>query len=132
MVREECVCIRGHSGGKFGNFGLYNFVGVFYDASMSRNKKEQKLLGLEEMCSVLCQIQEVDHMKSFLEEILTPAERKDLALRWQLMQMLEDGIRQRQIAAELGISLCKITRGAKILKKTQSISKRYLEARRKK
>lgn len=65
-------------------------------------------------------------MNQFLEEILTPAEQKDLALRWQLMEMLEAGVPQRQIAAELGISLCKITRGAKILKAKNSISQHYL------
>ncbi len=94
---------------------------------MSRSKKEQKLAGLEGMCSVLCEIQEAEEMRYFLLEILTPSEQKDLALRWELMKMLHEGIPQRRIAAELGISLCKITRGAKILKKTQSVSKRYLE-----
>jgi TrpR family transcriptional regulator, trp operon repressor len=69
-------------------------------------------------------------MRHFLEEILTPAERKDLALRWKLMEMLQEGIPQRKIASELGISLCKITRGAKILKDGRSVSKCYLEPRR--
>ena len=69
-------------------------------------------------------------MHHFLEEILTPAECKDLALRWKLMEMLQEGIPQRKIASELGISLCKITRGAKILKNSRSVSKRYLESRR--
>ena len=88
--------------------------------------------GFDDICGVLCRIRQSEPMKHFLEEILTPAERKDLALRWQLMQMLRDGVPQRQIASELGISLCKITRGAKILKNTESVSKRYLESRRKK
>ena len=111
---------------------LYNFVDVFYDASMSRNDTTPDMSGFDEVCGILCRIRQSGQMKCFLEEILTPAERKDLALRWQLMQMLQEGIPQRQIAAELGISLCKITRGAKILKNTQSVSKRYLESRRKK
>ena len=99
---------------------------------MSRNDNEAKLSGFDEICSVLCEIQDSEQMKYFLDEILTPAERDDLALRWQLMEMLQDGIPQRHIASELGISLCKITRGAKILKNDQSISKRYLESRREK
>ncbi len=99
---------------------------------MSRNETTQSKSGIEEICEVLCKIRNADEMCRFLEEILTPAERKDLALRWQLMQMLQDGVPQRKIAAELGISLCKITRGAKILKDSRSISKRYLEPRRKK
>lgn len=95
---------------------------------MSRNKKESELSCIDDLCSVLCDIRQPEQMKSFLDEILTPAERKDLALRWRLMQMLQQGVPQRQIAARLGISLCKITRGAKILKNNQSISKKYLIA----
>lgn len=83
---------------------------------------------IDDLCRVLCDIGQLDPMKSFLEEILTPAERKDLALRWQLMKMLEEGTPQREIASRLGISLCKITRGAKILKNSKSISKQYLIA----
>lgn len=109
---------------------LYNEGCLFYDASMSRNDTKQNMSGFEAMCEVLCRIRQPEQMQRFLEEILTPAERKDLALRWQLMEMLQDGIPQRKIASDLGISLCKITRGAKILKDTASVSKCYLESRR--
>jgi len=97
---------------------------------MSRNNTEPKKSGFDEVCGVLCQIRDGKQMHHFLEEILTPAERKDLALRWKLMEMLLEGVPQRKIASELGISLCKITRGAKILKDRRSVSKRYLESRR--
>ena len=98
---------------------------------MSRNsRKKTDMSGFDSICEVLCRIRREDQMRSFLEEILTPAERKDLSLRWQLMEMLQVGVPQRKIAADLGISLCKITRGAKILKDDQSVSKRYLEPRR--
>lgn len=40
--------------------------------------------------------------------------------------MLAEGIPQRQIAEELGVSLCKITRGARILKQTDSVTKKHL------
>lgn len=99
---------------------------------MSRNNTEPAVSGFDAVCGILCKIRNADEMRRFLEEILTPAERKDLALRWKLMQMLQEGIPQRKIASELGISLCKITRGAKILKEGRSVSKRYLESRRQK
>ena len=92
---------------------------------MSRN--EDKISGLKDISSILCEICDPDEMTEFLQEMLTPAECKDLSLRWRLMQMLSEGVTQRKIAAELGISLCKITRGAKILKKDRSISKMYLK-----
>jgi TrpR family trp operon transcriptional repressor len=43
--------------------------------------------------------------------------------------MLMEGVPQRQIADELGVSLCKITRGAKILKQIDSVSKQHLMSR---
>lgn len=95
---------------------------------MVRNKSGEDKSGYQAIIRVMCDITDIQQMESFLEEILTPAERRDLALRWDLMKKLEAGIPQRQIAAELGISLCKITRGAKILRQSQSICKRYLDA----
>ena len=56
-------------------------------------------------------------IERFLLELLTPGEVHDLQLRWELVELLVEGVSQRQIASRLGISLCKITRGAKILKK---------------
>ena len=48
--------------------------------------------------------------------LLTPREREEIALRWQLVLLLAEGFTQRAIASQLGISLCKITRGARELK----------------
>jgi TrpR family trp operon transcriptional repressor len=95
---------------------------------MSRNDASDLKLSLADICSVLCGISDPAPMQEFLTEILTPSECRDLALRWELMRRLKKGVPQRQIAAELGISLCKITRGAKILKQDHSISKHYLNA----
>lgn len=66
-------------------------------------------------------------METFLAELLTPNELHDLVLRWELLELLERGVSQRQVAATLGVSLCKITRGAKILKREGSVSARVLE-----
>lgn len=65
-------------------------------------------------------------MCRFLDEIFTPAELHDLALRWRLLEMLRAGVPQRVIAQELGISLCKITRGARVLKRPHGASARLL------
>jgi TrpR family trp operon transcriptional repressor len=65
-------------------------------------------------------------MTKFLGEIFTSHELRDLALRWQLMTMLHQGMAQRRIAAELGISLCKITRGARVMKNSRSMTRRLM------
>lgn len=77
---------------------------------------------IDEIAKVFCRIDDVQIMKQFFDEIFTPAERRDFALRWELMKMLRQGIPQRQIASRLGISLCKITRGAKIVKNQNSVT----------
>ena len=93
---------------------------------MSRNEISNSELNLSDISKVFCQIGDVEHMETFLGEILTPSEQRDLALRWELMRRLRQGVPQRQIAKDLGISLCKITRGAKILKQDHSVSQQYL------
>ncbi len=81
----------------------------------------------KELIRVFTGITDPSVMKEFFNEIFTEAERKDLALRWELMRMLQDKVPQREIAATLGISLCKITRGVKVLKKKKSMCKQLLE-----
>ena len=41
--------------------------------------------------------------------------------------LLQAGVPQRRIAEELGISLCKITRGSRILKRPQGVIRGILE-----
>ena len=97
---------------------------------MTKNVSKLEKSGMEGLRETLCSIDDSDKMHTFLQEILTPAEYHDLALRWELMERLLEGHTQRQIASDLGISLCKITRGAKILKKQGSVTKQYLMMRR--
>jgi len=51
-----------------------------------------------------------------LTALLTARERDKIALRWRLVCLLEQGMTQRAVASELGVSLCKITRGSHELK----------------
>jgi len=86
---------------------------------------------LRDLATALATIDRAEDAERFLEEICTPAERRNLVLRWKLMQMLRDGIPQRKIAERLGISLCKITRGSKILKDSGTITSQLLNYERK-
>ncbi len=81
-----------------------------------------------ELAKVFTSINNERVMRNFFNEIFTEAERKDFALRWRLMKMLDEKIPQREIASRLGISLCKITRGAKIVKKNNSVTKKILDS----
>ena len=66
-------------------------------------------------------------MSRLFEELFTERERNDLALRWQLLKELHQGMTQRDIASKHKISLCKITRGSKILKTGDSVIRELLE-----
>ncbi len=79
-----------------------------------------------ELANVLTEIDDPQMMKRFMNEIFTPAEIQDMALRWRLMNLLHEGTPQRTIAKRLGISLCKITRGSKVLKSRNSAVKKIL------
>jgi len=85
------------------------------------------LSSANEIVRVFSEIDDFATMKKFMGEILTPVEIRDVALRWRLMKMLHRSIPQRKIASDLGISLCKITRGSKVLKTRRSVSKRILD-----
>jgi len=63
----------------------------------------------------------------FLNELLTESELNTLSKRWRILKMLDEGIVQREIAKELNVSLCKITRGAKVLKNDKTIVKRIFK-----
>ena len=75
---------------------------------------------MNELIEVIAQIEDPALLARFFDELFTDAERNDFELRWELMKKLRDGIPQREIAAQLGVSLCKITRGSKIIKDEHS------------
>ncbi len=83
----------------------------------------------EDLIAIFASTTDVKDMQKLLEEMLTSNELKDLLLRWNLMKDLYQGLPQREIAASYGISLCKITRGSKILKQKDSYCKRLLSDR---
>jgi TrpR family transcriptional regulator, trp operon repressor len=82
---------------------------------------------LHEMSRALARIGDAALIDRFLESILTSREVRDLARRWELVKLLDGGSSQRAIARTLGMSLCKITRGSRELKKPRSALRRVLE-----
>jgi Trp operon repressor len=76
---------------------------------------------------VFAGIHDEKEMIDFFEEIFTPKEISDLNLRWQLLKELYEGNTQRSIAERHRISLCKITRGSKVLKKDSSTTRNILD-----
>jgi TrpR family trp operon transcriptional repressor len=84
---------------------------------------------LEDLQEIFTTTTDKEKMKQLFDELFTTREQKDFALRWSLMNDLYQGLPQREIAANHKISLCKITRGSKILKQEGSYCKKILSDR---
>ncbi len=85
--------------------------------------------GVEENAGVLARTADPRLIREFLHSILTEREIAEISGRWELVKMLDQGVSQRTIARQLGMSLCKITRGSKELKKRNSALKRMIDNR---
>jgi len=83
-------------------------------------------VNLTELANALAAADDPGLIRDFLYCLLTPAEIADIAARWALVKELKHRTPQREIAKDLGISLCKITRGSRELKKPDSAFQRML------
>ena len=88
--------------------------------------KENKQ-ALTELSQALARTDDAELILEFLYSILTEYEISEVASRWALVRLIDDGVTQRSIAKDLGLSLCKITRGSKELKKDESPFSRMIE-----
>ena len=83
-------------------------------------------VNIAELAGSLARTDDSGLIKDFFYCLLTPAEIADIAARWALVKELKRKTPQREIARDLGISLCKITRGSRELKKPGSAFQRIL------
>lgn len=90
---------------------------------MNRNKINEIL----EISKLLANEDKASKINDFIIEMLTKGEVETLSKRWQILKMLYDGKTQREIAKDLKVSLCKVTRGSQILKDKNSITFQYLK-----
>ncbi len=82
---------------------------------------------IKELSSTLSAVDNSDLIEDFLRSLLTPNEISEVSSRWELVKQIDEGISQRKIAENLGLSLCKITRGSKELKKDHSSFKQMID-----
>ncbi|MDR1307448.1 MAG: trp operon repressor [Treponema sp.] len=82
---------------------------------------------LTELSRVLAKTADSELIADLLRCLLTPSESADIAARWALVKALNAGTSQREIAKNLEVSLCKITRGSRELKKPGSAFQRVLD-----
>lgn len=71
---------------------------------------------ISDLADALADLADGRSIEAFLRSIWTPREAAAIGLRWRIVCLLHAGMTQRAIAARLGVSLCKVTRGARELK----------------
>lgn len=80
-----------------------------------------------ELCVALSRAHDPSMLGEFLSCLLTPSELQEVSSRWALVREINEGTTQREIARKMGLSLCKITRGSRELKKENSPFKHMID-----
>ncbi|MFP4473800.1 MAG: Trp family transcriptional regulator [Candidatus Omnitrophota bacterium] len=83
-----------------------------------------------DLVDVFAAIHDPKDMRRLLNELLTANELEDVWRRWQIMRDLSRGLAQRDIAERHNMSLCKVTRGSKIMQDKHSICRQIIEERK--
>lgn len=76
-----------------------------------------KIKYLDQLVNHLLGQESAQQMESVLRDLLTGSELTDVANRLQIIEMLKQGIPQRQIADKLGVGIATVTRGSNHLKR---------------
>jgi len=97
----------------------------------AEEKKDEslKLLsqeGLDELIQILAAESDSVFLKDFFTCLFTPSELIDIGKPWLLIKELDKGTTQREIARMFKMSLCRITRGSRELKKENSAFQKIL------
>lgn len=85
---------------------------------------------LEEIYSMIAN-KDADFIRRFFDDLCTKAELVDFAKRWLLVREIDKGTTQREIAKKIHISLCKITRGSRVLRKPDGAFRAMLDEKKK-
>ena len=76
---------------------------------------------IDEISNIVYNLKSAKKVADFILEILTKSELETLSKRWRILKMLNEGKTQREIVKDLNVSLCKVTRGSKLLKNKNAI-----------
>lgn len=99
------------------------------NVTIDRNKISAYIVtmnsNIREITNFILKLRSREELMAFLKEMLSESEIATLSKRWRILSMLAEGRTQRDIVKELNVSLCKVTRGSKILKDKNSVITKY-------
>lgn len=71
----------------------------------------------EALCEAFVALRNKDEARNFLIDLTTPSERRALAERWHIAQLIDDGqLSYREISEAIGVSTATIVRVARFLR----------------
>lgn len=85
---------------------------------MKPNRQEtesQQLAAEKALCRAIFSLRNPDEIHNFLRDLCTPAELQALVDRWQVVELLENGLTYRRINDITGVSVTTIGRVARFL-----------------
>lgn len=80
------------------------------DDSESQQEAAEKAL-----CRAIISLRSTEECRNFLRDLCTPAEMQALVDRWQVVELLEEGLTYRRINELTGVSVTTIGRVARFL-----------------
>ncbi|MDA0706195.1 MAG: YerC/YecD family TrpR-related protein [Proteobacteria bacterium] len=81
-----------------------------------RTDGEGQLAAAEQaLCRAIVSLRTAEECRNFLHDLCTPAELQALVDRWQVVELLEDGLTYRRINVLTGVSVTTIGRVARFL-----------------
>ena len=75
----------------------------------------QQAAAEDSLCNALISLQSATECRNFLRDLCTPAELQALVDRWQVVELLEQGLTYRRIHDVTGVSVTTIGRVARFL-----------------
>ena len=93
------------------------------------DREREAIEAYDDIINVFAATTDEEDMKALFDDMFTTAEINDMVTRWLLMKDIYTGKPQRAIAKDRNLSLCKITRGSKMLKKENGFMHRLLSSR---
>lgn len=79
---------------------------------MEQEAKHRKYV--DELADVLVRVSHDKVLfKDLLVDLLTPSELAEIAKRWQIVRMLDEGVSHHEIAEKLRVGIATVTRGSR-------------------
>lgn len=81
-----------------------------------KQKESSTTDGYASLFKAFLALKTMDEVKSFFEDLCTPAELKDFVDRWSVVGPLQEGVPYREIQKMTGVSVTTVTRVARAMK----------------